>query len=477
MSLATASLPVICHRRFAESFDPADVAVSFAAQSDPAILESVCDTAGYGRFSLYFCAAVDRVRVPANSPVAVESALNRICSPSPGRPVPSVKNLPMVAGWVGHVSYEAGAALENVLRDDCDLAGAAALDFALYDSAVLFDRHAGTWHIAAVDLPESVVPADQRVARLAQMLKRTPGAAHRVRKSAAQQTTPPTPDLSREDYLERVRRALDYIAAGDIYQVNLTQRFTARTEASPAEIYLRMRASNPADFAALLPREDHAIICASPELFLSASPDGRVVTRPIKGTRPRARTPVADAALGRELRASEKDRAELNMITDLLRNDLGRVCGYGTVRVEAEADVEIHPTVLHLVSTISGELRSEVTRAELLRACLPGGSITGCPKIRAMQIIRELEPTPRGVYCGAIGYVGLDGLIGLNVAIRTMTHRSDERGAILHLHAGGAITADSDPHAEYAEILAKAEGMFRALGHSTSALDSASAVG
>jgi para-aminobenzoate synthetase component 1 len=165
------------------------------------------------------------------------------------------------------------------------------------------------------------------------------------------------------------------------------------------------------------------------------------------------------------------------MIIDLLRNDLGRVCEIGSVRVLAEADIETHPTVLHLVGTIAGRLRENVTCGDLLAAMLPGGSITGCPKIRAMQIIRELEPTPRGAYCGAIGYVGLDGRMGFNVAIRTMQYEpTSAGGGILHLHAGGAITADSDPESEYAETLAKAEGMFRALGHTTAALDAAPAV-
>jgi anthranilate/para-aminobenzoate synthase component I len=265
---------------------------------------------------------------------------------------------------------------------------------------------------------------------------------------------------------------MEYIAAGDIYQVNLTQRFTVRTPLTPLEIHLRLREANASDFAALLIWDERAVICASPELFLSATADGAVLTRPIKGTHARAGGAAADAAAGAALLASAKDRAELNMIIDLLRNDLGRVCAFGSVRVVAEADVEVHPTVLHLVGTVAGQLRPEITRSKLLEATLPGGSITGCPKIRAMQIIRELEDTPRGAYCGAIGYLGLDGGLGLNVAIRTMQY---DRGT-LHLHAGGAITADSDPNAEYAETLAKAEGMFRALGHSTAALDAAAAL-
>jgi len=266
--------------------------------------------------------------------------------------------------------------------------------------------------------------------------------------------------MTHDQYLEKVRRILEYIAAGDVYQVNLTQRFTTPTAAPPLELYRRLRRTNPAAYAAWLGWGDGAILSSSPELFLDVR-DGRVVTRPIKGTRPRIGDPVVDAAAQQELLHSEKDAAELTMIIDLLRNDLGRVCEFGSISVESASTLETHPTVYHLSSTIVGTLREGVSALDLLRAASPGGSVTGCPKIRAMQIINELEPSRRNVYCGSIGYLGLDGSMCMNIAIRTMIL---DRG-MLHLHAGGAIVADSDPQSEYDETLAKARGMFRALGY------------
>jgi para-aminobenzoate synthetase component 1 len=505
MTAVTAAMPIVVHRILDDDFDPADVAVRFSAAPYPAVLESVCDTAGYGRFSLFACAPVAIVRADAGDPAAVRAALARIGQVTPVKRPASAADLPFVAGWIGCVPYEAGASLENVLR-----AGSKAVDhtprleFALYDCAVIRDCATSRWHVAGADLAESTTPAYARIEQLTRLLADSANAALHLHTDTphSSDTTLPTPDVARDDYLRAIRRAQEYIAAGDIYQVNLTQRFTARTALTPTQIYLRLCAANPADFAALLPWGEHAIISASPELFLALSPDREVITRPIKGTRPRAvnvgiaATPVpsregpgegrrshndqntqTDRAARAKLLNSEKDRAELNMIIDLLRNDLGRLCEFGSVQVLADADVETHPTVLHLVGTITGRLRHDMTPADLLTATLPGGSITGCPKIRAMQIIRELEPTPRGAYCGTIGYLGLDGSMRLNVAIRTMQYRAvGPNNGTLHLHAGGAIVADSDPDAEYAETLAKAEGMFRALGHTTAALDAAPAV-
>jgi len=201
-----------------------------------------------------------------------------------------------------------------------------------------------------------------------------------------------------------------------------------------------------------------AILSSSPELFLDLR-DGHVVTRPIKGTRPRTGDPRIDAMARRELAESEKDRAELTMIVDLLRNDLGRVCSFRTVQVRDPGEIEEHPTVYHRVATIEGDLKTGLGWSDLLRAAFPGGSVTGAPKIRAMQIIRELEPTPRGIYCGSIGWIGLDGAMSLNLAIRTIVQRGD----VVHLYAGGGIVAQSTPDGEYAETLAKLRGMLRAL--------------
>jgi para-aminobenzoate synthetase component 1 len=275
---------------------------------------------------------------------------------------------------------------------------------------------------------------------------------------------PPPSNFTRAEYEDAVRRALDYIRAGDIYQVNLSQRFTAPLEGDPFDAYLRLRAQNPAPFAAYLHLPEAAVLSASPERFLSYDPrDRRITTRPIKGTRPRGRTPGEDAALAGELLASEKDRAENVMIVDLERNDLGRVAEIGSVRVTELATLETFPTVFHLTSQVEARLREDRDVVDLLLATFPGGSITGAPKIRAMQIIDELEPTERGVYTGAIGRFGFDGSLDLNIAIRTVVAKD----GVAYFQAGGGIVADSVPALEYEETLHKASALRRALAAPT----------
>jgi len=269
-------------------------------------------------------------------------------------------------------------------------------------------------------------------------------------------------DFTRDAYENAVRRALDDIAAGDIYQVNLAQRFEGRLAIAPEELALRLFESSPAPFGAFMRFGDRAVVSSSPERFLVVR--GRdVETWPVKGTRPRGETPAEDERMKAELLASDKEQAELVMITDLLRNDLGRVCEYGSVRVPELRAVASHRNVHHTYSRIAGRLRDDVSLADLLRATLPGGSITGAPKVRAMEIIEELEPTARGPYCGAIGWMGVDGAMDLAIAIRTILIE----GQRLTFHVGAGIVADSDPAAEYDETLHKARGMMCALGVET----------
>jgi len=374
--------------------------------------------------------------------------------------------IPFVGGWIGFITYEAGLTIEGIKRTTiCDVP-IPALRFGLYDAAAVFDHLSRRWHLVAVDWPAGTVsraPVRQRLQALRDRLAAT------ERRTFNHHAPPPrgerpTANMSHRAYLARVERAKRYIEAGDIYQVNLTQRFTTRTEAPPRALYRRLCRANPAPYAAFLLAEGTAILSSSPELFLELR-DRHVVTRPIKGTRPRMGKRNADEAYRRQLEESAKDRAELNMIIDLLRNDLGRVCSFGSVRVMDADTIEAHPTVFHRVATIVGNLRPDCTWVDLLRATFPGGSVTGAPKIRAMQIIDELEPTTRGVYCGSVGWIGLDGSMSLNIAIRTMVQVRD----VVHFYAGGAIVADSDPEEEYKEVMAKADGMVRALGCGTPA--------
>jgi para-aminobenzoate synthetase component I len=265
--------------------------------------------------------------------------------------------------------------------------------------------------------------------------------------------------VTRTQYEGAVRGVLEYIAAGDCYQVNLSHRLSTSFAGSSFPLYRKLREVSPAPYAAYLDCGDHQVLSSSPELFLRIR-DREVETRPIKGTRPRGRTPEEDAARAAELLSSPKDRAELLMIVDLERNDLGRVCEYGSVHVPELFLLESYSNVHHLVATVRGRLRADVGPLECLRAAFPGGSITGAPKIRAMEIIEELEPVRRGVYTGAIGWVDGRGNAEWNIAIRTMVVKDGR----VHLGIGGGIVADSDPGAEYLETLDKAAGMLAALG-------------
>ncbi|MFN2433604.1 MAG: aminodeoxychorismate synthase component I [Gemmatimonadota bacterium] len=394
---------------------------------------------------------------------------------------------PFRGGAMGYLGYDLLHHLERVPGPRFQAPSLPELDLGFHDWVLAWDHHSGrTWGIST-GLPEVEPAARSRRAgeRLGAVLERLRGrsappadlprrswiegaSAVAVAPSAAR-AVPAAPTFpvreargvrstfERDGYLRAVARCREYVLAGDVFQVNLSQRLSLACAEHPLELYRRLRESNPAPFAALLCGEPGAVLSVSPERFLRISGD-RVETRPIKGTSARGYTPAHDFALGDDLVASEKDRAENVMIVDLLRNDLSRVAVDGTVRVPDLWRVERHPTVHHLVSTVTARLRPGTSVVDVLRAAFPGGSITGAPKVRAMEIIHELEPTRRGVYCGSIGYVGYDGEADLSIAIRTVTLT---RGTA-YLSVGGAIVADSDPEAEYRETLLKAAGMLRA---------------
>ena len=265
--------------------------------------------------------------------------------------------------------------------------------------------------------------------------------------------------LSRSQYVRAVNRVKSYISRGDVYQVNIAQRFAAPFGGDPRQLFHQLMDVSPAPWAAYIDGGNFQILSSSPELFLQISADGHVLTRPIKGTRPRGRDFREDCQMAEELLKSEKDRAELLMIVDLERNDLGRVCRPGSIRVKELRVLESFPQVHHTVATVEGRLQKGKDAMDCLMACFPGGSITGAPKIRAMEIIRECEPVRRGVYTGAIGYLAPDGSASFNIAIRTMVIS----GRHLYFHVGAGIVADSDPAAEYEETLAKAGGMLAAM--------------
>ena len=368
-------------------------------------------------------------------------------------PRDAAASLPFVGGAIGYLGYELGRQIERLPATTVDDVGAPDLAVAWYDAALVWDGEAGTGWLAGER--EAVAALRHRLSAPAA----GPEAATSAHGSARTVPDALRSNFERGDYLRAVERARSYIAAGDIYQVNLSQRFSVATAASGFELYERLRAASPAPFAAYVDAGEVEVLSSSPERLLRA--DARTIeTRPIKGTRPRGTTPAEDCTLARELLASAKDAAEHVMIVDLERNDLGRIAEVGSVDVPELAVLESFAQVHHLTSTVVAHRRAGVGLAELLRAVFPGGSISGAPKIRALEIIDELEPTVRGVYTGAIGYFSAHGTLDLNVAIRTITLAD----GVAHMHVGGAIVYDSDPEAEYAETLHKARGMARALG-------------
>lgn len=389
-------------------------------------------------------------------------------------PVPGV---PFVGGAAGSFGYGLAGSIEAVSRPPSIDPSLTDLELALYDSLLWWDHHAGTCHVVSTGLPETGRAGRDRAGRrtdiLLELVHETassvedPGPAPECGVSHDDPPAPlfPVPGhpgirstFTRDAYMAAVSRAVEYVHAGDVFQVNLSQRLQGPLNRKPADVYLSLRRRNPAPFGAFFGARNYAIASTSPERFLEL--DGaRVETRPIKGTRPRTTDPDVDGAFAAELFASEKDRAENLMIVDLLRNDLSRVCRPSSVRVESLFDVESFATVHHLVSTVSGMLEPTVGAVDLIRACFPSGSVTGAPKIRAMEIISELEPVERGPYCGAIGYIGFDGRMDTSVAIRTMLLRD----GIARFHVGGGVVADSEPAAEYEETLDKAAGLIAGL--------------
>lgn len=261
-------------------------------------------------------------------------------------------------------------------------------------------------------------------------------------------------------YLDLIRRAQGFIAAGDVYQLCLTNEISVETSVDPLMTFLRLREQNPAPFAAFLRAGLVSVVCASPEQFLHATSDGLISSKPIKGTRRRGANVQEDEQIAQELAANEKERAENLMIVDLMRNDFGRVCEVGSVDVPVLFDVETYATVHQLVSTVQGQLRQDAKALDALSASFPGGSMTGAPKLRAIEIIRELEAGPRGIYSGAIGYLGADGSVDLGMTIRTIVFS----GGRATIGVGGGITIDSNPEAELEETKLKAKALLRSLG-------------
>lgn len=360
--------------------------------------------------------------------------------------VPQAPGLPFSGGALGYFSYDLARRIERLPALARDDSGLPEMAVGVYDHALVVDHQRRRCWLAGEG-------ANAAVGRAGSEYAYQPGrqVAATREPGGFRVTGGVESNLVRGAYDEAFQRVQQYIHEGDCYQVNLAQRFSIPVEGDPWALYQILRATNPAPYSAFLRLPWATVLSSSPERFLKVS-DSHVETRPIKGTRPRGATPEEDEAQICALQSSAKDRAENLMIVDLLRNDLGKSCVPGSVRVPELFKVESFARVHHLVSTVTGRLAREQDALSLLRGCFPGGSITGAPKIRAMEIIEALEPCRRSVYCGALGYLGFDGNMDTNIAIRTLLHWD----GVLRLWAGGGIVADSHADAEYQETLDKA---------------------
>ena len=430
------------------------------------------------RYTFLTADPVDRVEIKAaeqgSSPFAKLREWQRLLGEPESREIADLP--PFFGGIAGLMGYELGRAFEKLPTPIIDDFETPALLAGLYDWAIVWDHIGGTIKAYVIDMPASLrkftvtereewllgrlLSLDceretEAVFRLASAVTES----HFSRLNRIEPSSEIYSDFTRDEYVLAVSRVIEYIRAGDIFQANLSQRLMAPWSGTALQLFAAIRTNNPAPFCGLFQAGKIAIVSASPERFLKVDRSGTVETRPIKGTRRRPRSPIADLYAGTELATSEKDRSENVMIVDLLRNDISRSCRPGSVRVTGLCEIERFETVLHLVSTVVGQLREECDVWDLMAGCFPGGSITGAPKIRAMQIIAELEPTVRGAYCGSLFCLGAGGDFDSSILIRTFTLQN----GWVQFPVGGGIVADSDPLEEYRETLHKASGMIRSL--------------
>ncbi len=388
------------------------------------------------------------------------------------RITPPAGGPPFFGGAVGYFSYDLVRQFERLPSHAVDDLNLPDLDFAFFDLVAALDHETGQLHLMFCPPLERFL-GEPREKLYREGCDRLTALAARLSGRQEVQTSPDsigpltfTPNQTASAYIERVRRCQEYIAGGDIYQANLSHRFTVSTQAWNAphtlsaelSMYQRLRAVNPSPFSGILRFADTSLISSSPERLVRLAGQ-QADTRPIAGTRPRGKTWADDQRLADELRASEKERAEHLMLVDLERNDLGRVCRFGTVRVDEFMALERYSHVTHLVSNVTGTLRDDATGFDLLRAMFPGGTITGVPKIRCMEIVDELEPVRRGLYTGSMGYLSWSGDLDFNIVIRTLLVRNGTG----YLQVGAGIVADSDPAQEYEETLHKAQAFLSAL--------------
>lgn len=383
----------------------------------------------------------------------------------------ALHSLPFLGGAVGYLAYDLGLILEKKLKiKPKQGVGIPDCFFGFYNAIIIIDHLKQLLYIFSVGFPErnyhlAKLLSESNFKKIYRLLTKIDSvekpqnlrtSACNLRESAF--STQLNSNFTKEGYLLAIKKAKEYIRKGDIYQVNLSQEFKVKSPLSSFEIYKRLRQISPSYFSAYIDALDFQILSSSPERFLRLEGD-LVTTCPMKGTRPRGKKEIQDRALKKELLNSAKDKAELIMIVDLERNDLGRVCSYDSIKVSTLRQLEQYSTVFQTTATVCGRLHKDKDRIDLMRACFPGGSITGCPKIRAMEIIEELEPNRRSIYTGCLGYLSFSGGMDFNILIRTILKKDDK----LYFGVGGGIVADSKPEDEYQETLVKARAMIEAI--------------
>ncbi len=440
--------------------EPFEIFRSLSEKRNCFFLDSCLNSRLLGRYSFLGCEPFEVVSLKQEAPFTKLRQLLDRCR-IPQRKLP----FPFFGGAVGYLSYDLGFVLEKkVDKGNKPESGLPDCFFGFYNTAIIIDNFCRRLYIAAVGLPEknehfAKAFCKDNIRRVEKLLLNCSQQKKTISPLKKYCRCELTPDFTKREYISAVKRAKEYIKDGDIYQVNLSQRFKAKSDVSGVEIYRRLRRISPTDFSAYFRAGDLEVISSSPERFLQLGQDKVVITRPMKGTRPRSGNKLLDKKLKETLLASAKDKAELTMIVDLERNDFGRVCDYGSIKVAKLRELEEYNTVYQTTATVEARLHKGKDRLDLLRACFPGGSITGCPKIRSMQIIEELEPSRRFIYTGSLGYLSFSGQMDFNILIRTIL----KKGSGISFGVGSGIVADSSPEEEYNEMLVKAKAMIQAL--------------
>jgi len=449
-------------REINTELDTLEILKRFQGERYPNILESQKDPEKLGRYSFIMADPFLMIKAKGDRITIEERGIQKEIT---GNPLDILQelmeryrfendtHLPYIGGAAGYLGYDLCHHVEklpNTVEDDVDIPD---MFFGFYDGVVVVDHLEGKKYIAALGVEGD--PGD-RIEWVEKKLRDRKVSSEK--RLYADKEVEFNCNMTKDYYLDSIQRVKDYIYSGDIYQINFTQRFECELNKSPMELYERLRETNPAPFASYMNFGEGEIVSCSPERFISLR-GGVLETRPIKGTIARGKTPEEDRKNKETLINSEKDRSELLMIVDLERNDLGRVSQVGSVEVTELFHIEEYATVFQQVSTVRSKIREDVGLAELLRATFPGGSITGAPKIRAMEVIDELETTSRNLYTGSIGYLGFDGNLDLNIVIRTVVCKGEKA----YFQVGGGIVWDSDPESEYEESVLKGRALKEAL--------------